>query len=120
MVPGPEPPCERFPGPWRPLLDARRQITKSHARRPRSAVKTLPTSGICLPAGEARIMLNKGFTSKVMNDRDPEFEALAGRQLLCPKCKKPLLNTDGKTIFTRCRSCKKWVFLKKVDLEKKV
>ena len=58
-------------------------------------------------------MINPGYTAKVRGER---FEADAGPIILCPKCKKPLMNAIAERFMIRCKSCGWWIFMQKVDV----
>jgi len=55
-------------------------------------------------------MLNPGWRAKVMKIR-PEVAGLD--LLLCPKCKRPLAESNGTVLLKKCQSCGRWVLMKK-------
>jgi len=52
--------------------------------------------------------VNPGWTAKVRKER---FLVNGLTLLHCPKCKKPLGETDGSVLLKRCDSCGRWVLL---------
>lgn len=55
-------------------------------------------------------MLNPEYVAKVS---DKIIPCDAGPLILCPKCKKPLMNATAEKLLVRCKHCRKWVFLQK-------
>jgi hypothetical protein len=60
--------------------------------------------------GPERGMLNSGFGSKV---RDDNFKVDAGPVIYCPHCKKIILEGVVDKLKTRCKHCRKWIFIYK-------
>jgi len=59
-------------------------------------------------------MLNPNYIAKVSNKKisiDEELDIIK-----CPKCKKILMEGKAYIIYTRCKHCGKWVFLKKAEI----
>jgi len=55
-------------------------------------------------------MINPGYQSKVSMKK---FKVDAGPVIYCPECKKPIMEGVVLVIFTRCKHCGKWIWLKK-------
>jgi len=53
-------------------------------------------------------MINPGWTAKVRGER---FHVEGVTMLRCPKCKKPLGETNGSLLYKKCESCGRWVLL---------
>lgn len=55
-------------------------------------------------------MLNPGYRSKTAVEK-PEVDA--GPVILCPNCRKPLMEGVAERFLTRCKHCRKWIYLEK-------
>jgi hypothetical protein len=55
-------------------------------------------------------MINPGYRSKVA-EKKPKVDA--GPFVLCPNCQKPLMEGVAERFLTRCKHCRKWVYLEK-------
>ena len=58
--------------------------------------------------------VNTGWTAKVKKER---FSVQGLTLLRCPKCKKPLGETDGNRFSKRCESCGRWMLLAKAKAQ---
>lgn len=56
-------------------------------------------------------MVNPGFIAEVS---ETKIQKEAGQVIYCPKCKKPLMEANIESLNTRCKHCKKWIYLKKI------
>lgn len=62
------------------------------------------------------MVINPGYTAKT-SDKDFRSEIEPGPMIYCPKCKRKLMEAEVKQLYTRCKFCRKWVFMKKtVDI----
>lgn len=55
--------------------------------------------------------VNPDFRATV---RKKEFPADAGPLIVCPKCKKPLMNAIVERFKKRCPHCGRWIYMEKV------
>ena len=61
--------------------------------------------------------INPGFTATVRTRRT---SVKGGHVFRCPKCHAILLQAEADWVYERCRSCKRWVLLRRDDgVEKK-
>lgn len=62
--------------------------------------------------GDRKLMLNPGYKTHVSDD-DFRQQIEPGPVLFCPKCQKPIMEAVAERVYTRCKHCRRWVYMQK-------
>lgn len=59
--------------------------------------------------------INPGFTARV-SENDFRNEINPGPMLYCPSCKSKMMEAEVKSLYKKCKHCRKWVYMLKVKV----